>query len=66
MKKRFSKATLAEWAYRRIGQLEDEFHFDRGNGYAQVERKDAATNRAYGEWDALHNLTEEFELELQS
>ena len=59
---RFSKAAVASWANRRIDMLEEEFHFDRQNGYSQVAEKDAAANRAYGEWNALLNLIEEFNL----
>lgn len=59
---RFSKKTLAEFIDRRREQLETEFGFDPNNGTRQVDGKSAEVQRAYGEYDALTNLAEHFEL----
>lgn len=60
---RFSKATLAEYVFRRIAYLQKTQHFDPKNGSKQVEGKGEPVNILYGEWEALNMLADEFELE---
>lgn len=45
-----------------IGRFETEYGFDRNNGYAQVNGKPLAINKAYGFWDELNGFGEIFEL----
>jgi hypothetical protein len=59
---RFSKAKLAAYVERRRIELQTEFGFDPTNGWAQVEGKGEAVNRAYGEYDSLANLVDVFGL----
>lgn len=59
---RFSKTTLAAEVFKRIHRLECDFNFERGNGYAQVTGKGDELNRAYGEFHALLDLAQEFDL----
>ena len=59
---RFSKATLAARLSDRVTRLQLEWNFDPRNGYAQVEGRGEEINRAYGEWNALRDLMEEFDL----
>jgi hypothetical protein len=60
---RFSKATLAGFVFTRIEFLEKQWGFDERNGPAQVEGSEPERVIAYGEWDLLHRLLDEFNLE---
>ncbi len=60
---RFSKATLAAFVFKRTEALEKEHKFDSQDGYAQVRGKGEEKNRAYGEFNMLLDLADEFELE---
>lgn len=61
---RFSKATLGAEIERRILSLQEEYEvkFNPNNGYAQVRGKGEEKNRAYGEFRALLDLAEHFDL----
>jgi hypothetical protein len=60
---RFSKSVLLDYINRHCDALEQEWKFDSDNGYAQVEGKSSAANRAYGEWNALRTIVEVFDLD---
>lgn len=54
---------FAWWKTSRVSKdSQKTYSFDAGNGYAQVERKDAATNRAYGEWNMLRTIGDQYNL----
>jgi hypothetical protein len=57
---RFSKkAFIAELA-ESIQLYELDFGFDRNDGYSQVEGKGEEINRAYGRFDMLCDLLDEY------
>lgn len=55
---RFSRSAVAAWAWIGIDALEREHGFDSRNGWAQVEGKGEAVNRAYGEYETLRGLVD--------
>lgn len=59
---RFSKATLAEYVLGRANRLDQQYHFDSDNGTAQLNGKPEAVHLAYGEWNTLLNIAEDFGL----
>lgn len=60
---RFSKAVLAEYVFRRIAYLKKTQNFDVTNGSRQVQGKGEPANILYGEWETLHMIADEFDLE---
>lgn len=62
MTRRFSKATLLDWAELRIREIESRHTFDPGDGTHQVEKSSPERNRAYAEWRLLNDLIDVFEL----
>jgi hypothetical protein len=59
------KPTKAEFAMlleQATQALETQYQFDRSDGTHQVRLKSQPTQEAYGFWDALHNISEEFDL----
>lgn len=56
MNQRFSKAKLLAAIRLRRNELELQYDFDPGNGYAQVRGKGEEINHAYGEYDGLARL----------
>jgi hypothetical protein len=57
-----TKIEFARALDRTIARFQTEFGFDRSNGYAQVNGKSLAINKAYGFWDELNEFGERFEL----
>jgi hypothetical protein len=58
---RFSKTALVSYLQAKIGRLQGEYGFNTGDGYHQVERREPAVQRAYGEFDALITLLDAVE-----
>jgi hypothetical protein len=65
-KQRFSKRTLLDYITLRQSQVQQTWDFDPGNGTAQITTRDRARRDeaclAYGAWDELNSLLEEFGL----
>jgi hypothetical protein len=62
MKQRFNKHNVALSTWQQINFLEKEFKFNTYNGWEQVSGKGEAINRAYGTYEALLQLTNDFDL----
>ena len=48
----------------RVAMLVKEHRFDCDNGWAQVDGKGDEAHRAYGEFRMLHDIAEEFGIEV--
>ena len=59
---RFSKAVLTEYIEKRVRAIQKAHHFKASHGWVQVIGSDGDAHRAYGEFNALLELAEEFEL----
>ena len=59
---RFSKRTAGSLLWAKVHALERQWGFDRGNGYDQVTGRGEAINRAYGEYTALRELADQWEI----
>lgn len=59
---RFSKASLGRQIWKRADQLQEQFGFDPNDGTHQVERRTPEANRAYGEWNVLRWIADEWNL----
>ena len=62
MKERFNKKNLGRKLWERIALLGAEYGFDSNDGTDQVKNRSLEANRAYGEWNALRELAEEWDL----
>lgn len=60
----FTKLPFESWLRERVAMLVEEHRFDRDNGWAQVAGKNEEAHRAYGEFRTLHNIAEEFGIEV--
>jgi hypothetical protein len=60
---RFSKHALALYLAARIRYARNQYGFTEESGWAQVEGKSKAINRAYGEYVADLNTMQEFDLD---
>ena len=72
-KRRFSKSALLVYIDMRIDQIQRTWHFDNGNGTAQLAKYKEPSMitfqgacLAYGEKEALQRMVEEFELKGRS
>lgn len=63
MNKRFSKQKVLDTIIVRITGIQNEYHFDEGNGTAQLKAGDVDRAVAYGKYRALNDLCEELELD---
>ena len=59
-KPRFSRATLRNWLTECIERREREHGFSRRSGWKQAEGYGEAVNRAYGEYDMLLTIMDEW------
>lgn len=57
---RFSRGQLLLWVTRKRAAMQEEFGFDPNNGYAQVDGRGEEINRAYGMYDMLDAIADEF------
>ena len=61
--KRFSKQLFAKEVWEKIYHLEKTYGFKSYDGWNQVKGKGEEINRAYGEYNCLFMLTNEYNLE---
>jgi len=59
---KFSKSKLAADTWERINKLEETYKFKSYNGWAQVDGKGEEINRAYGEYECLLSITNDYDL----
>ena len=66
MSKRFSKDGVRDALQGRFHCLNDKWHFNPRNGYAQVMGRGEEANRAYAEWRLLLDIAEHFDVDISA